>query len=315
LVTLYAEIALSYVEVRTFQARISYAEANVIAQRETLKLTEVRRKGDIAPELDVQQAKSNLANSESEIPTLRIGLVRSLSRLGVLVGKHPTALHEELSKPGSIPTPPKEVTVGIPANLLRPRPDIRRAARVLAAQTARVGVATADLSPRLTLFGLFDLDSTSTGNLFTSASRTYGFGPAFSWNIFDGGRVLNNIRAEEAITEQALIGYEKTVLRGLEDVENAMVAFAEEQVRRDALHRAVTSTQESVKLVQLRYKAGIGDFQNVLDAERSLFRAQDRLAASEGAIITDLIALYKALGGGWSPQTDASNKESEAQSD
>ena len=246
--------------------------------------------------------EQNLARTESFIPTFRSDLAAAIHRLGVLLGAPPGTLFAELGPQAPIPTPPDEILVGVPANLLRQRPDIRQAERALAAQTAQIGVAKADLYPRFTLLGTFALQATDFAKWFTGDAFTYGFGPAVRWNLFDGGRVRANVQAQEAITEQALIGYEQTVLAALEEVESAMVAFVQENDRRDALQRSVTASVAATGLVEALYRRGLTDFQNVLDTERTQFQQQDTLAQSEGLVTQNLIDVYRALGGGWSPQ-------------
>ena len=303
LVTLCSEVALNYVEVRTLQARLAYARANVDRQRKTLELVRNRFKTGLAPQLDVAQAESNLANSESDIPPLETGLVQAVNRLGVLLGQLPSSLHEELARTAPIPVPPADVAVGLPADLLRQRPDIRRAERELAALTAQIGVATADLYPRFSLSGRFVLQGTDVRDLGNIDSRAWSFGPSMRWNLFDGVRNVYRVKAAEAATEQAAARYEQTVLRALQEVEDAMVAYKKEQSVRDALARAVAASRQAVDLVTNLYQNGLTDFQNVLDTERTLFQQEDRLAFSEGQVTRNLIALYKALGGGWSPDT------------
>ncbi len=299
LVVLLSEIARSYVEVRTLQARILFAEKNIEAQRNTLKATKDRFKADISPELDVYQAELNLARTESILPDLLTALVRTINRIGVLTGQHPGAVQDILAPPAPIPNADGDILVGIPSDLLRQRPDVRRAERQLASQTALIGVAVADLYPRFALFGEFGLEATS--NLFNGGNRFYSFGPSFRWNIFSAGRIRSRVMVEDARAEQLLAGYELTVLNALEEVENAMVAYAQEQDRREMLARSVSAAQKSVELVEQLYKLGLTDFQNLLDMERSLFEQQDRLAESEGRMTQNLVSLYKALGGGWSP--------------
>lgn len=316
LVVLYAEVALNYVEARSLQGRLRLAEANVEAQRATLKLTKDRLAAELVPKLDVRQAELNVASTESTIPILKTLLTQAINRLGVLLGEHPEALHEELGKAAPIPKPPANIAVGLPANLLRQRPDIRRAERELAAQTARIGVATADLYPRFSLSGFFAWEAAQFERTFNADNMTFGVGPSFRWNLFDGGRVRSRIAVEDALTEQALHRYEQTVLLALEDVENAMVAYAQERDRRGALARSVAAAQESVKLVETLYRNGLTDFQNVLDMQRALFRQQDLLAESEGSVTRNLIRLYKALGGGWAPRTQPPpTAEEETESD
>jgi NodT family efflux transporter outer membrane factor (OMF) lipoprotein len=304
LIVLYADVASTYVEVRTLQERLRLARGNVDLQRQTVQLTKDRFEAEIASLLEVRQAELNLASTESVIPTLNIFLHQAIYRLGVLLGQHPGAFFEEVASPASVPQPPENTTVGLPIDLLRRRPDIRRAERDLASQTARIGVATADLYPRFSLSGTFALEATDLDDLFESGSEAWGLGPAFRWNLFDGGRVRGLIQVEEARTEQALHRYENTVLLALEDVENAMVAYTQESERRDALARSVTASQESVDLVVTLYKTGLTDFQNVLDMQRALFQQQDLFAQSEGDVVNNLIRIYKALGGGWTPEPE-----------
>lgn len=299
LVSLLAEVALNYVDVRTFQTRIAVAEQNLTAQQETYQLTLWRRQAGLTAELAVQQAKYNLEATRSQIPTLRTGLEAAMNRLAVLLGEQPGAVHKELEPPQPIPVTPMEVAVGVPAEALRHRPDIRRAERQLAAQTARVGVAVADLYPKLTLPGSIGLEALSVSNLFVPGSRTYSFGPSITWPLFNAGAIRSNIEAQSAIEQQALIQYQSTVLNALEEVENALVAYAQEQQRRQALTESARAAEQAVKLAEDQYEAGLIDFNNVLDAQRSLLNFQDQLAASDGAVTSNLIRLYKALGGGW----------------
>jgi multidrug efflux system outer membrane protein len=306
LVLLFADVASTYVEVRTLQERLALAENNVRLQSETLQLTKDRYEAEIASLLEVRQAELNLASTESAIPALRILLRNSIHRLGVLLGEHPSALADELAMSVPIPDPPGNVVVGLPAELLRQRPDVRRAERELAAQTARIGVATADLYPRFSLLGTFAFEATDVGDLVHGDSVAFKFGPALRWNLFDGGRIRNFIKVEEARTEQALYGYEQTVLLALEDFENALVGYTHELERKDALARAVAASQESVDLVMVLYKTGLTDFQNVLDMQRALFQQQDLSAQSEGDVAQNLIRIYKALGGGWAKEPEPS---------
>jgi len=300
LVILYAEVALNYIELRTLQQRLNFAEENTALQRETLKLTEDRLKAEIAPELDVEQAKLNLFRTESNIPLYRQAIVRTINRLGVLLGEQPQKLHAELTAPSAIPEPPSSVTVGIPTDILRQRPDIRKAERTLASQTARIGVAKADLYPAFSLVGTLGFEATS--DLFDSTNRYWSLGPQFRWNIFDGGRVRSRIQGADARAMQALAGYEQTVLLALEEVENAMVSFEQESNRRAILYQSVLAAQKSAELVRTLYITGLTDFQRLLDMERDLSEQQDSLAASQGTVSQNLVRLYKALGGGWNNQ-------------
>jgi NodT family efflux transporter outer membrane factor (OMF) lipoprotein len=299
LVSLYAEVATTYTEVRALQARIRYALGNVETQRGSLQLTVDRRDAGIGSDLDVSQAELNLASTESFVPVLRSQLAVAVHALGVLVGRHPSALWTELSDEVPIPKPPPQIVVGLPTEVLRQRPDIRQAERELAAQTARIGVATAELYPTFSLVGTFTFESFDSSDLLERGSRSYGFGPSFRWNLFDGGRVRQAIQVEDARSEQALARYEQTVLSALEDVEDAMAAYVQENDRRDALARSSAAAAKAVELVNVLYRTGLTDFQNVLDTERSLFEQQDQLAESEGRVTQNLIGIYRALGGGW----------------
>jgi NodT family efflux transporter outer membrane factor (OMF) lipoprotein len=301
LVSLLAEVATSYVDVRSFQERIRLAEANVAAQQETLRLTQDRFKAGLVSALDVAQAESNLANTEALIPTLVTQLQFALNRLAVLLGDAPGAVHSELVEPEPVPSEPDGVTVGLPADLLRQRPDVRRVERQLAAQNARIGVATAELYPSFSLGGFLGLQATDGGDLLEGDSLTWGIGLPIRWSLFSGGRIRSQIRAEEARTQQALVAYELTVLLALEETENVMVAYEQEQIRRSKLLESVDATERSLDLVLTQYRAGLADFQNVLDTQRSLLARQDDLAASGAQVVKNLIALYRALGGGWEP--------------
>jgi multidrug efflux system outer membrane protein len=303
LVSLYAETALAYINVRTAQLRLRIAHANVEAQENTLQLTRDRFDAGLVSALDVAQAESNLANTYSLIPVIERDLNEALNRLAVLLGENPGSLNAELDGDVAIPHEPEGVAVGLPTELLRQRPDVRRSERLLAAQTARIGVATADLYPTFSLAGFLGLEAVGLGDLASSDSVTWNVGLPVRWNIFSGGRIRSQIRAEEARTNQLLASYEQTVLNALEESENAMVAYAKEVQRRERLAQAVDATQRSLQLVLTQYTAGITDFQNVLDTQRTLLVREDELAVAEGLVVGNLVRLYRALGGGWDPDT------------
>jgi len=306
LVSLLAEVALNYVDVRSYQGRLAVAEGNLAAQTESYELTAMRVEAGLTTPLDAEQARYNLESTRSQIPSLRSGLEAAKNRLAVLLGEPPGAVHAELEAPRPIPLAPPEVAVGVPADVLRRRPDVRQAERTLAAETARVGVATAELYPRFTLLGSIGLDALSLGNLFSASSRIYSLGPSVSWRLFDAGAVRKSIEVQSAVQEQALIAYEAAVLAALEEVEKALVAFAEEQNRRQSLREAVQAAERAVALAQAQYGAGMVDFRSMLEAERSQLSYQDQLVQSESAVTSNLIRLYKALGGGWtSPAPEA----------
>ena len=299
LVTLLAEVALNYIEVRSFKTRLSIAEANLDAQEETHNLTQWRFQAGLTTQLDVEQAKSNLEQTRSHIPTLETGLEQAGNRLAVLLGEQPGFLKEALAEPKTIPVGALEVAVGVPADVLRRRPDVRKAERQLAAQTAQVGVATADLYPKFSLIGSIGLEALSLANLFSSAARTSAIGSNIGWTIFDTGRIRQNIKVQTALQEQALFQYEAAVLAALEEVENTLVAYADQQVRRRSLVEASQAARRAAALAQTQYSSGLIDFQVVLDAQRSLLSLQDQLASSDAEVTSNLITLYKALGGGW----------------
>ena len=225
-----------------------------------------------------------------------------MNRLAVLLGEQPGALHAILTESASIPIGPEEVVVGVPADTLRQRPDIRQAERQLAAQTARVGVATADLYPEFSLNGSLGLGATT---LISGTSSTLSGGPQVTWAIFDGGAIRQNIEMQSAVEQQYLLQYEASILNALEEVENALVAYAQEQNRRESLEKGTVAAEAAAELAEYQYQAGLADFTTVLEAQRSLLAFQSDLAGSNGTVTSNLIRLYKALGGGWT--TSVSN--------
>ena len=299
LISLLAEVALNYVEVRTFQARLTVAESNLEAQTETHQLTVLRNQAGLSDELTVQQARYNLENTRSQLPALRTGLEEAMNRIAVLLGEQLGEVNGELEQRKPISVTPLRVAVGVPAEVLRRRPDVRRAERELAAQTARIGVATADLYPKFSLSGSIGLETLSMRNLSSSGTWTLSGGPGVTWMIFNAGAIRQNIEVQSALQEQYLIAYESAVLDALEEVENALVAYAEEQRRRDDLQEAAQAALKAVELAQQKYRAGLTDFSDVLEAQRSLLSFEDQLAQSNGTITSNLIRMYKALGGGW----------------
>ena len=300
LVVLYADVVSNYVMVRTFQDRIKFLHGNIETQRKSLQLTKDRFEAGLAPDLDVQQAELNLTRTESNLPKLKLLMNGVITHMGVLLGENPLTLFNELTQTASIPKPPEKIIVGVPFELLRQRPDIRQAERELAAQTALIGVAKADLYPRFSLLGTFEVAANDFSDVVSySKSRMHSFGPSFTWNIFDGGRIRNQVRAERSRTEQALASYEQTVLEALKDVEDAMGSFILDNDRLEILERSVTAARKSVELVNTLYLSGLTDFQNVQEMERALFEQEDEFAKSKGKVTLDLIWIYKALGGGW----------------
>lgn len=298
LVTLFADVALNYIDYRTLEARIVVANRNITSQRGSVDLTTKRLDAGLVPKIDVTQAQTNLSLTEAAVPQLRAQLAASKNRLATLTGGFPASVVNILESSRGIPVPRAGYSSGLPADLLRARPDIRRAERELAAQNARVGVAVADLYPRFTLFGDFKLQAADTGKLFDSSSRAYSFGPSFQWQIFSAGRIRNNIRVEESRVAQAYAVYEGAILGAVEEVETSMAGIVYERERLSGLGRAVSSSTETVSLVKDNYQNGLVSFQNVLDAERTKFSAEDEETFSRGQIARNYIILYKALGGG-----------------
>jgi NodT family efflux transporter outer membrane factor (OMF) lipoprotein len=300
LVSLQAEVAATYTEVRTLQLRLMFAEDNVASQRETMDVVTAREEAGLVSLLDVTRARSNLANTEATIPLLETSLEVARNRLAILLGMAPGSLDERLAELIDIGDPKAELAVALPAELLRRRPDVRRSERQLAAQTARIGVATADLYPSFSLTGVLTLQAAEFSNLGDSGQLGWSVAPGVRWALFTGGKIRGQIKAEEAITEQLLAGYEKTVLNALAEVENTLVSLKQEEIRRELLRTAVESSQQSVELVHTQYVEGLTDFQSYLDAQRVLFDQQDSFASSRGLVYANLINLNRALGGGWS---------------
>lgn len=316
MITVYAHVSLAYLEVRTTQARLAAARSNIDSQRDMLDLVRSRFTHGLATDLDIAQAERLLARAEAEVPPLNIALSQAVNNLAVLLGQQPGGLHQKLMAPGPIPLPPEKATVGVPADLLRQRPDIRRAERELAAQTAMIGVATADLYPGFTLNGSLGFESVGTSDLFNAGSRVFSLGPSLRWNIFSRDRIRNQIKVEDALTRQRLLAYEYAVLNGLREVENNLKAYIEDRVRLSALERSVDAARRSVKLAKDLYKKGLSDFQPVLDAQRDQFDYENQLAAARGNASANFVRLYAALGGGWDPNainSDAINPGANSQ--
>ena len=300
LVTVMAEVARNYVDLRGDQRRLEIAEGNLRTQQETLEVTRDRRKQGVVTELDVAQAASQVAKTQATLPVLNRFASQAMHRIAVLLGQQPEALTAELAPHRPVPVPPAQIAVGLPAELLRRRPDIVAAERRLASATALIGVATADLYPRFQLVGSFTATSSDTADLFDFKSRSFGIGPSVSFPLFDAGRLRRLVDVRNAQADAALADYDRTVLGALEEAHDAIVTFVTEQQRHAALVDAVTADQTAADVSAAQYKQGLVDFLNVLDAQRSLFDSEDALADSDRAVTTALVALYKAIGGGWS---------------
>ncbi|MEI6780215.1 MAG: multidrug efflux RND transporter permease subunit [Verrucomicrobiota bacterium] len=310
LVTLISEVARNYFELRGAQHQLAVARGNVENERETLDISLAKLKAGRATELDTARGSAQLNATLALIPPLEAVVKRSIHRLGVLTGQQPTALEAELAPPAPIPALPPLVNIGNPAELLRRRPDIRSAESSLAAATARIGVETADLFPRVTFNGNLGLQASEGSRLFKGGADTYSFGPNITWAALDLGHVLARMKAANARAEAQLAAYEKTVLTALEETENALVDFGREQVRRDYLRQSERSATQAMALARQRYEGGISDFLPVLDAQRTQLSIQAQLAHSETRTATDLVAVYKALGGGWEIEQPAAKTAS-----
>ena len=298
-VSVTAEVARTYFELRGEQAELAVLQRNAANQQQTVDLTNSLLDAGRGTELDTSRAKAQLDTTLASIPPLRASVEKSIHRLGVLTGREPDALSATLAVPGPVPDLPKMVAVGDPAGLLRRRPDIRVAERQLAASTAQIGVAVGDLFPKVTFTGNFGFAAGDLSALGSSPTKTFLIGPSISWPAFDLGRVRARIAGARAGADADLAAYQQTVLKALEETENALVAHAR---ARDRLVQLTAAAQESASAAQIaraRYEGGLVGFLDVLDAERAQLQAQDQLAQSRTDAATSLIAVYKALGGGW----------------
>jgi NodT family efflux transporter outer membrane factor (OMF) lipoprotein len=298
LVTLLSDVATNYVTIRTLQQRINYAQQNVELQRKTVGIIENREKAGVAAKFDVDQANSILAQTEAGIPELQISLRQTMNLLCILMGIPPEALEAKLG-PGPIPTAPPDVAVGIPADLLRRRPDVRRAERQAAAQCAEIGIAESDFYPRISLAGNFGYQAEFIKDLFTPSAFNGSFGPSFTWAILNYGRILNNVRLQDAKFQELVAGYQEAVLNGQLEVENGLVTFLKAQQRAKKQGDSVEFATKAVKLVLDKYELGVVQISQLILLEQTLVQQADTLAIAQGEIPTGLIQVYKALGGGW----------------
>jgi outer membrane protein, multidrug efflux system len=299
LISLQGEVGRNYIELRALQLRLRIAREDVALRLGNVQLSEARFNAGLIAEQEWARSRGTLANARSVIPALEKNWLAAIHRLGVLLGEAPTGLIQELDGPAEFPQVPGDLPAGLPSDLLRRRPDLRQAERALAAATARIGVAQADLFPRFSLTGSFGLQSRNTGNLVDEGSSFWRFGPTFRWNILNLKRILSGIEASEAVREGALVHYEKAVLVALEEVENALVTLSREKRRTEVLIEAVEANGLAADLASKRYQAGLESYLAVIDAQNALLLSQDQLALSRQQTALGLVALYKALGGGW----------------
>ncbi|MEN6309793.1 MAG: efflux transporter outer membrane subunit [Anaerohalosphaeraceae bacterium] len=298
-VTLAAEVALNYIDLRGYQQEIEILQRNLQTQQKTADLTRQRANAGLVSALDMVTAESQVATTAAQLPPLESAVRQTIYILSVLLGSEPSALLAELDPAGTIPTAMSQPPLGVPSELLRRRPDIRRAEAQVHAATAAIGVATADLFPKFTLTGSAGFSNIHSNDLFDWDRRIWSAGPSASWSIFDAGRIRANIEIQKALEEQYLLAYQQTVLAALRDVESALTAATKEQEHRDALQRVVDANRRAVELSTQLYTEGETDFLNVLTTQRALFSAEDALVNSNRNISTNIVALYKALGGGW----------------
>lgn len=299
LVSLYGEVARAYLDLRGNQRQAAVARRNLAAARATLELTRTRRQAGLATELDLTRAMSLVAGAEAPLAPFEAAARVAIHRLGVLLGESPGQLARELEAEAPIPAAPERILVGLPSELVRRRPDLRRAERELAAATARIGAAVAERYPRFSLTGAFGLESVSSADFTDAASRAWSVGPALRWPLFAGGRILADIEVQDARAEQARLAYEQALLVALEEVENALVHTLREWDHRRSLGEVAAANRRAVALADDLYRKGLTSFLDVLDAERELYASELELARSEAAAALNVVALYKALGGGW----------------
>ena len=301
LVSLVSETASNYVRLRTLQQQLEIVYRNLELQERVLGILEDQEAAGLIGSLRVQQSRYNIESVRARIPEYKISIEETLNTLAILLGELPGTLHEELSTPGPIPVPAVEIAIGIPADILRRRPDIRNAERMLAAQTARVGVATADLYPVFRLSGFLGMTATSTDAFFSDNSPTASITPFVSVPVFNRGEIRDQIEIQSAIQERYLIEYETTVLDAIKEVRDAIIAYGEEHKRFQILDRGADQARSALETVSEQYDSGLVNFLDVLDAQRALLLFEENRVGSRGNVTQDLIRLYKALGGGWTP--------------
>ena len=299
LVSLTAEVASTYVQIRTLERRLALARDNVEIQQQSLQIVQVRFQSGATSKLDVEEALSQLRDTESTIPELETALRQAQHALSVLLGTPPRDLREMLGASQPIPTAPDTVAVGMPAELLRRRPDVQRTEREAAAQSAKIGIAVSDLYPQFFLSGGLSVQAEDFADLAKASSVAGFIGPSLSWPIFNYGRIRNNIRLQDALFQESVVTYQNTVLLAAQEVEDAIVAFTRTQDQVRLLEQSVAATKRRLDLARVQYREGSATFTRVLEAQASLVNRQDRLATGRGSIPLNLIAIYKALGGGW----------------
>lgn len=313
-VSLVAEVAQNYVELRSYQRRLQIARDNMASQSETLQITDWRYQAGLTDGSDVEQARTNREQTRAGIPDLEVGLTAAGHRLAVLLGRQPGVLPGELATVAPLPAVPASLGAGIPADVLRQRPDLIAAERTLAAETARVGQKLAARFPSLSLAGSFGWQAYSFGALGGSDSVLRALSGTLAATLFDGGKLRRAVDIQSAVQEQALISYEASVLSALEEVENGLTAYAASRQRVAARQAAADAARNAAALSRNLYQAGLADFQKVLETERTRLSAEDNLATADATVLSSLIKLYKALGGGWDAPAVAPQSEQGKQS-
>ncbi|WP_421725925.1 efflux transporter outer membrane subunit [Bauldia sp.] len=301
LVIITGDVATAYVTIRELQEELALARRNVNTQSESLRITELRFKNGVTTELDVDEAKALLNSTKAEIPALEADLVKAKNALAVLLGVPPGQIDGLVDRPGAIPRPPAEVGLGIPADLLRRRPDIRAAEMRAAAQSAQIGVAKADLYPQFGISGQIGFKATDLDDLFSNQSLTGLINPGISWDFLNYGRIRNNVRVQDARYQALIVNYQQTVLEAYSEVESALTAFLKAKQEALYLSRAVEASRKATRVAIEQYRDGTTDFTRVLNTQTTLLRTEQRLASVRADVVVNLIAVYKALGGGWQP--------------
>ena len=311
-VSLAAEVALAYVEVRTLQRRLAIASDSLAAQERLLFLTAAKRQAGLVGELALQQAQAQTAAAKAQLPVLRTSLEQEENGLATLLGLGPGSLREELRKSTQLPEPPSLVGVALPAEVLQRRPDVRRAERLLAAQVAEVGAAEAARYPTLRLSGVIALDALSLGDLFSAAASTYAITPRIFFNFWDGGAAVANVRLQSALAEEALAAYRGTVLAALAEVDDVLIATVRQRQRQEALEESARAAGRALALAEVQYRAGLVELTTVLEAHRTQLSALDQQETGKAALSGNLVKLYKALGGGWQADDGSTAPSGEA---
>ena len=299
IISLIAELTSNYIELRGLQAQLAVLNANLTSQQKTVELTKSRLEAGLSPELVVAQSEAQLAITRASIPTVQSGIAQAIHRIGTLTGKPAGTYLESLQNAKSIPTGPSSVPAGLPSDLLQRRPDVRQAERTYAAATSQVGAARAARFPKFSIGTSVGFESNKTGNLTDRDSQTWSVGPQLSIPLFTGGKLKQNQRAAEAARDQAQAAWDAAVLGAIEDVETALVDYRQSQARVEALRAAEKASNRSYELANELFKNGLGDFLNVLEAQRSQLNAQEQVVIAQRAVSLGLVKLYKALGGGW----------------